>query len=106
MPNRRNGKSGASEPADLHEREKDFLNEPEMDRLLEAAKKGRHGIRDYLLLLMMYRHGLRVSEVVTLKLTDLNLSQSRLWVRRLKNGLSVEQPVGNDRPEVTHLGAD
>jgi hypothetical protein len=35
-------------------------------------------------MLMMYRHGLRVSEVTALRRDDANLSQARLWVRRLK----------------------
>ena len=96
MPKRRSVKSRAAGTANDHERDKDFLDESEIDRLLEAAKKRRHGIRDHLLLLMRYRHGLRVSEVVSVKLTDLNLRQSRVWVRRLKNGLSVEHPVPGD----------
>ena len=45
---------------------------------------------------MMYRHGLRVSEAIALRRADVNVQQARLWVRRLKNGLSVEHPIAGD----------
>jgi site-specific recombinase XerD len=93
MAKRRNVKSRAT---DAHERVKDFLDPSEMDRLLAAAKDGRHGIRDHLLLLMMYRHGLRVSETITLRKNALNLKQSRVWVKRVKNSLSTQQPITGD----------
>lgn len=96
MSKPRNVKSDGQAAADAHERRQDYLSPPDMERLLTSAKKGRHGIRDQLLLMMMYRHGLRVSEATALRRADVDLGQARIWVSRLKNGLSVEQPVSGD----------
>jgi type 1 fimbriae regulatory protein FimB len=37
-------------------RGKDFLTPAEIERLLAAARRARHGVRDYLLVLLAYRH--------------------------------------------------
>ena len=94
--NRPSVKRDVCEATDAHERGKDFLSEEELGALLTAAKAGRHGIRDYLLVLTMFRHGLRVSEAIGLRRDEVDLDRARLWVRRLKNGLAVEHPIAGD----------
>jgi integrase len=51
-----------------------------------AGGVGRHRVRDRTLLLVAYRHGLRVSELVDLKWDQVDLAGGRLHVNRLKNG--------------------
>jgi len=75
---------------------KDFLTEAEMKRFLDGARGSRHGTRDHAMMLMTYRHGLRVSELIDLRLRDIDLDSARLYVRRKKGSLSTHQPIEGD----------
>jgi len=75
---------------------KNFLTDSEMKKFLAAARKSRHGIRNFCLMLTAYRHGLRVSELVDIRFKDLDLETGRLFVRRLKGSLSTHQPIEGD----------
>ncbi len=77
--------------------ERDYLTPDEMEKLINGAKKGgRYPHRDYTLLLVMYRHGLRVGEAVGLTWKDVNFTTKHLYVRRLKKGAPSNQPIYGD----------
>jgi integrase len=82
--------------ATVDNREKNFLTESEIKKFLNATRRGRHSTRDYLLVLMTYRHGLRVSELIDIRIKDLDLDVGRIFVRRKKGSLSTHQPIEGD----------
>ena len=66
-------------------RSREYLTIAEMEHLLAAAKQsGRNSFRNYLLCLLIYRHGLRVSEAADLRWSDVNFEGGTMLVRRLK----------------------
>jgi type 1 fimbriae regulatory protein FimB/type 1 fimbriae regulatory protein FimE len=75
-------------------RSREHLTPPEIERLIAAARQlGRHGHRDATMILIAYRHGLRVSELVGLRREQVDLRQGLLHVRRRKNGLPSTHPL-------------
>lgn len=75
-------------------RAREYLTPTEIDRLITAAKRtGRHGQRDATMILLAYRHGLRVSELISLNWSQLDLDQGLFYVIRRKNGLSTHHPL-------------
>jgi integrase len=65
-------------------RVREHLTEGEIGKLLAALKSNRHSQRDWLIGLLIYRHGLRVSEACDLRWDDINLAKRTIQVRRLK----------------------
>lgn len=102
-PNIENGK--VRPPARKTNREvrsREHLTPDEVERLISSAKSlGRHGHRDATLILVAYRHGLRVSELVALRWDMVNLKQGLLHVNRLKNGVASTHPIRG--PEIRAL---
>lgn len=80
--------------ANSHEKKKDFLTHDEVLRLAHASYSSmRNPIRNRLIIMLSYMHGLRVSELINIKIDDIDFKNARLWVSRLKGGLSTEHPI-------------
>ncbi len=83
-------------------RSREHLISTEVERLMIASGKiGRHGHRDSTLILIAYRHALRVGELVALRWDQVDLQQGLLHVSRLKNGTPSTHPLRG--PEIRAL---
>lgn len=75
---------------------KTWVTATEVKSLCQAAKQTRNPIRNELIILMLYRHGLRVSELCHLKLEQVHLEQSTILIKRFKNGIDGMHPIAGD----------
>jgi type 1 fimbriae regulatory protein FimB/type 1 fimbriae regulatory protein FimE len=74
-------------------RTREYLTEREVERLMKAAADNRHGHRDATMILLAFRHGLRASELSSLRWEQVDLTHGRLHVHRLKNGMPSVHPL-------------
>ncbi len=89
-------------PRNKDVRTREYLTDKEVAALMKAARDvGRHGHRDATLILAAYRHGLRVSELVSLRWDQIDLAQGLLHVTRAKQGTPSTHPIRG--PEIRAL---
>jgi len=77
-------------------RTREYLTEHEVERLIAVAKRNRHGHRDATMVLVAYRHGLRVAELVDLRWDQVDFKTATLHVRRVKQGTPSTHPILGD----------
>ena len=88
--------------ANRERRTREHLTPQEVEKLITAASRvGRHGHRDSTIILLAYRHGLRVSELVAMRWDQVDLEPGLLHVSRLKNGVPSTHPLRG--PEIRAL---
>jgi type 1 fimbriae regulatory protein FimE len=84
----------ASENVTVPGARRKYLTEAEVMELCAAARKrGRYGHRDATIILLAFRHGLRVSELVALRWAQVDLAGGRLEVIRAKGSDDSVQPL-------------
>lgn len=74
-------------------RAREYLTEEEIERLRRAAGSNRNGHRDATMILVAFRHGLRASELVTLRWDAIDLDQGKVHCNRRKNGAASVHPL-------------
>ncbi len=86
-----------SRPKNRDVRSREHLLPDEVIALMKAAGQiGRHRLRDRTLILVAYRHGLRVSELVDLRWDQFDLKRGQVHINRLKNGSAATHPIEGD----------
>lgn len=72
------------------------LTQQQMTAVLDAAREEDSTLRLYCMILLGWRHGLRASEVCSLRAADIDLAGGYLTVQRLKGSLRTTQQLFPD----------
>lgn len=98
----RDSESGKASRKYADVRSREYLLPDEIEALMTAARSvGRHRHRDATLILLSYRHGLRVSEAIALRWDLVDLKRGTIHVPRIKNGVDSVHPLSG--PEIRAL---
>ena len=82
-----NGTTPPRRVANAALRPREYLTAEEVDLLMKVAARGKEcGHRDSTMILLAYRHGLRVGELVSLRWDQFDFRRGTFHVRRLKGG--------------------
>jgi len=93
-PQRFFGRVPPRKPKNKDRRKREHLTEAEVEALAKAAGScGRYGHRDRTMVMVCFRHGLRVSELISLEWEQVNLDEALLTVHRAKKGRASEHPI-------------
>jgi len=80
---------------------RDYLTKAEVRALLRAAKSSkRYAARNFAMILLAYRHGFRASELVELRVSDVDLGAATIYCRRRKGSKSSVHPMKRDEVQV------
>ena len=77
---------------------RDHLTPQEVKLLIQVVKKkgGWYSVRNSVLILMLYRHGLRRTEAARLRWSDVDLYEGTIYIRRIKGSRSGRHPLQGD----------
>jgi integrase len=93
----RDQRAGRKTDAELGRDGHKYLTPEKVKALIEAVKDNRYALRDKLMISLCWHHGLRVTELIKLRWTDIDFRRADIAVTRLKNGKDTRQPLdGND----------
>ena len=74
-------------------RVREYLTDAEVAKLITAAGFNRHAHRDATMVLIAYRHGLRVAELIALRWDSVDFGHGRIHVNRAKAGSPAVHPL-------------
>lgn len=79
-------------------RTREYLLPSEVEAMRSAVNKSscHHAHRNSTLILLIYRHGLRLSEATAMKWEQIDFNSGTIYVKRVKNGRSSIQPLYGD----------
>ena len=74
-------------------RSREYLTDSEVERLIKAAGDNRYAHRDATMVLIAYRHGLRVAELVRLRWEAIDFKAGTIHVSRVKGSSASVHPL-------------